>query len=329
MVSRQSILMLAPLLFGIYLPMCPTPEVRPTRPNDPVDIAELWEPPADIAQQDLFYGPWGREHAPHPGGIYRFVRPKTSGANPGMTVIDDHGRKWSVKQANHDAARHPEGPVEVFVSRVLSAVGYHQPPVYYLPAFTLRDTFGKRTEPGGRFRLDHDRLKDSGPWSWQQNPFVGTRPYNGLLVILMMLNSSDLKNSNNTLYRYKAGDRRQRWFVVRDLGIGLGNTGKVRPPRGDIDAFEEHGFITGIDNGFVTFDYRGYHEELIRQRITPEDVRWAGELIGQITYRQWRDAFRAGGFYEETASRFIARLQLKVTVARNLGPSAEGVPVGE
>jgi hypothetical protein len=79
----------------------------------------------------------------------------------------------------------------------------------------------------------------------------------------------------------------------------------------------------------VTFDYRGYHEELIRQRITPDDVRWAGELIGQITYRQWRDAFRAGGFYEETARRFIARLQLKATVARNIEPAPEAVPVGE
>jgi hypothetical protein len=326
---RQSMLALAPLVLGVYLPMCPTPQVRPTRPADEVDVAELWERPADIVAQDLFYGPRGRDHTPDPGATYRFVRPKVSGANPGLTVIDEDGRKWSVKQANHDRARHPEGPIEVVVSRILSAVGYHQPPVYYLPAFTLRDTFGVRTEPGGRFRLDHDRLKDRGTWSWQQNPFVGTRPYNGLLVILMMLNSSDLKNSNNTLYEFRAGDRRQHWFVVRDLGIGLGSTGRVRPPRGDIEEFEDHGFITGVENGFVTFDYRGYHEELIRQRLTPDDVRWAGELIGEITYRQWRNAFRAGGFHEETARRFIARLQLKVTVARILGEGPEGVPVGE
>ena len=324
--TRSSTL-LASLVWGIYLPTCPTPEVRPIRPSDPVDISELWVAPIDIAQQDLFYGPWGREHAPDPGATYRFARPKSGGTTPGMTVIDTQGRRWSVKQTNHDVAELPEGPVEVLVSRVLSAVGFHQPPVYYLPAFTLRDTFGRRTEMGGRFRLDHHSLKDRGTWSWQQNPFVGTSPYNGLLVILMMLDSSDLKNSNNALYEFRNGDRRQRWFVVRDLGIGLGDT--VGAQRGDIDAFEEHGFITGTENGFVTFDYRGYHEELIRHRITPEDVRWAGELIGQITYRQWRDAFRAGGFHEQTARRFVARLQLKVTVARNFKPSHEGVPVGE
>ena len=327
--TRPSMLMLAPLVFGMYLPMCPTPELRPTMPADQADISELWVRPVDIARQDLFYGPWGREHAPKSGGTYRFVRPKTGGGNPGMTVVDPQGRKWSVKQAHHDPARKPEGPVEVVVSRILSAVGYHQPPVYYLPAFTLRDTFGERTEPGGRFRLDHESLKDRGSWSWQQNPFVGTRPYNGLLVILMMLNSSDLENSNNTLYQVRVGDYRQQWFVVRDLGIGLGLTGKVSPPRGDIEAFEEHGFIEGIENGYVNFDYAGYHEELIRRRITPEDVRWAGELLGELSYRQWRDAFRAGGYHEQTARRFIARLQLKVTVARNLDQLPEGVPVGE
>jgi len=327
--ARESMLMLMPIVLAVYLPMCPAPEVRPTRPADQVDISQLWEPPADLAGQDLFYGPWGRDHAPDAEATYRFVKPKTRGENPGMTVVDPEGRKWSVKQSYHDRAHGPEGPVEVVVSRILSAVGYHQPPVYYLPAFTLRDTFGTRTEPGGRFRLDHRSLKDRGTWSWQQNPFVGTRPYNGLLVMLMMLNSSDLKNSNNTRYTVNAETGPRQWFVVRYLGIALGDTGKVRPPLGDIDAFEEHGFITGTENGFVTFDYRGYHEELIRQRITPADVQWAGELLGQITYRQWRDAFRAGGFHEQTGRRFIARLQLKVTVARNFEPSAEGVPVGE
>ena len=325
---RPSLLMLTPVVFGIYLPMCPAPELGPTIPADDVDLAELWKAPANVADADFFYGPWGREHAPDPADTYRVLRSKTSASNPEITVADSEGREWNVKQASDDRSRAAEGPTEVVISRILAGVGYHQPPVYYLPSFTLRDTFD-RIEPGGRFRLHDGSLKDRGSWSWQQNPFVGTRPYNGLLVILMMLNSSDLTNSNNTLYEVRTGKERQRWFVVRDLGIGLGSTGRVSPPRGDIDAFEEHGFITGVENGFVTFDYRGDHEELIQRRITPDDVLWAGELLGRITYRQWRDAFRAGGFDADTASRFIARLQLKVTVARNLERSREDVPVGE
>src|SRR5207245_6616983 len=52
-----------------------------------------------------------------------------------------------------------------------------------------------------------------------QNPFVGAKPYQGLLVILIMLDSSDLKNSNNTLYELKEPrEGATRWYVVRDVG---------------------------------------------------------------------------------------------------------------
>jgi hypothetical protein len=82
-------------------------------------------------------------------------------------VRDSRGREWHVKQAGHDD-RGAEGPVEVVLSRVLSAVGYHQPPVYFLPSFTMRDAHGTRTEPGGRFRLHGKVMKAVGEWSWQR-----------------------------------------------------------------------------------------------------------------------------------------------------------------
>jgi hypothetical protein len=119
-----------------------------------VQIEQLWERPDDLGERDLFEGPWGGEHAPIDDHSYRFVKPKTSGVNPGMTVTDRRGREWSVKQTAHDPDRGDEGPVEVALSRVLSAVGYHQPPVYYVQSFILEDPFGSRTEPGGRFRLE-------------------------------------------------------------------------------------------------------------------------------------------------------------------------------
>jgi hypothetical protein len=61
-------------------------------------------------------------HAPNPHVAYRFVNAKTTDTNPGMTVTDPSGRKWSVKQASHDPARGDEGPVEVTLSRVLSGL---------------------------------------------------------------------------------------------------------------------------------------------------------------------------------------------------------------
>jgi hypothetical protein len=309
-----------PLLLAVYYPGC-DPQMRTAPAVEQAPIDQLWRAPQSIAAQDLFNGPWGDAFAPDPAAPYRFMKSKTRGVNPGMTVVDPAGRKWSVKQASHDG-RAAEGPIEVVLSRVLSAVGYHQPPVYHLPAFQLADTFGVRTEPGGRFRLAHGDLTERGEWMWQENPFVGTKPYQGLLVILLMFNSSDLKNSNNTIYEHAtATGSSERWYVVRDLGTALGTTARVRAARADPDLFAAAPFLTGIAGGYVQFGYDGWHDELLRDRITPADVRWASALLGQLTDTQWRDAFRAGGFDPATAGRFIARLREKVVEGLALADS--------
>ena len=152
-------------------------------PPSQANIAELWEKPIDIAERDLFYGAWGAELAPDPDATYTFLKKKEHGTNPGVTVLDPDGREWHVKQPAH-TVQGDEGPTEVVLSRVLSAVGYHQPPVYFLRSLTVKDTTGTHVEPGGRFRLKEKSLKSIDSWSWQRNPFVGTRPYAALLVIL-------------------------------------------------------------------------------------------------------------------------------------------------
>ena len=59
--------------------------------------------------------------------------------------------------------------------------------------------------------------------------------------------------------------------------------------------------------------------QLVRS-ITPEDVRWTAGLLSRLTPRQWSDAFRAAGFGESEANRYIRRLQQKI---------AEGLRVGD
>ena len=319
----RALMLAVPVVFAMYMPTCVPRAVLPTVPEGDVRVAELWERPLDIWSQDLFFGPWGPERAPDPDATYTFIEKKRGGVNPGMTVRDPLGRVWKVKQPALDG-RLAEGPIEVVLSRVLSAVGYHQPPVYYLRAFTVTDASGTRRTLGGRFRLDDPSLKDVGEWSWQQNPFVGTRPYQGLLVILLMFNSSDLKNSNNTLYKFRHADRVDRWYVVRDIGTALGGTGRITPPRGEIERFERHGFIEGVENGFVNFEYHGWHQELIRGRITPHDVEWACSLLDDLTDSQWREAFLAGGYEPVLSDRFIRRLQAKVREGLALGRTMGG-----
>ena len=277
----------------------------------PVSGATLWERPADLTTRDLYYGPWGARNSPDPRAVYTFVERKHSGVNLGMDVVDPQGREWSVKQP-YPSGLDDEGPAEVVMSRLLSAVGYHQPPVYYLPSFTLKDDWGTHVERGGRFRLKGEALKDAGPWRWNENPFVGTRPFHGLLVLLMMANNTDLKNSNNSIYEYKSNGRVERRFVVRDVGSVLGDTNVVAARKNHPDSFERQPFILGVRNGFVDFASHRLYERLVRERITPADVVWASELLAGLSDRQWEDAFRAAGYQPQVANRFIRALREKV-----------------
>ena len=49
------------------------------------------------------------------------------------------------------------------------------------------------------------------------------------------------------------------------------------------------------------------------------DVQWICRRLAAISDRQWHDAFRAGGYAQPTAERYIRRLQQKI---------AEGLAVG-
>jgi hypothetical protein len=307
-------------LLAVACAGCVAPILRSTapRPSTPDQSAQLWEEPKDLPFRNLFDGPWGKDLAPSPTATYTFVSAKTVGVSPGFTVADEKGLEWSVKQG-------PEAKVEVVMSRVLSAVGYHQPPVYYLPRWTISGAASTSSpvQQEGRFRPKHTVLKEDGEWSWQENPFIGTRAYNGLRVLMMLLNESDLKNSNNSLYEVREpGDTQnaaRRWYVVRDIGTALGETGRLNPKRNDPKLFERTRFINRVKNGEVEFNYHGRHQELA-DHITPDDVRWMCNLLAQLRLEQWRDAFRAAGYDVPNSERFIVRIREKIAEGQALIP---------
>ena len=318
--TRYLSMVAVPVLLALYLPFCAA-DVKLVLAPDVAPPESLWVEPENLERADLFHGPWGLEYAPDPKATYQIIERKHTGINPGVTLVDPLGREWSVKQPSLDEPV-AEGPIEVVLSRVLSAIGYHQPPVFYQETVTVDDDWGLHTEPGGRFRLKLKVLKDRGSWSWQQNPHVGTRPYQGLLVVLLMFNSSDLKNDNNTIYEYRRTEPAERWLVVRDLGTALGSSGRFAPRKGDPRAFQREPFITGIRGGFVEFHYQGWHRELVDRRITPADVAWASNLLSRLSARQWHEAFRAGGYSPAAAAPFIDRLREKVADGQRLAIAA-------
>ena len=269
-------------------------------------LAELWVDPGP-SPRDLFWGVGGQKHAPPPDDTYLFEARDESGFSVSYDVTSADGMEWSAKIG-------AEAQTEVVVSRVLWGLGFHQPPVYYLPRWQLaRKDDETRTESEARFRPklpELDRLDEV--WRWKENPFTGTREFRGLLVVLLMLNSTDLKDDNNSIYQLKSPmDGASRWFVVRDVGAALGETGRLYPRRNWIVGFERQRFITGVSGDRVEFDYDGRHADLLAS-VTPDDVRWAARLMQRLTDAQWRDAFRAGNYADPIAARYIRRIEQKI-----------------
>lgn len=283
--------------------------IPPPRPATAEEMARLWSEPVDLAERDLFAGPWGLEHAPDPAATYSFAAKKKqgffSGFSPGYTVRGPDGVEWSAKQG-------PEAQAEVTASRLVWALGFHQPPNYYLEKWTLAGGGNPGPQTRARFRPDVKEMKNVGEWGWESNPFMGTPAVRGLLVMMVMLNNSDLKPAQNVIYDLKQPrEGAQRWYVVRDLGHSFGETGKYKAHRNDIVEFETEAFTKGVENGRVKFNWEGFHGKLLDQ-ITPADVQWTCERLSRLSDQQWQDAFRAGGYEPMLAERFIRRFKQKV-----------------
>jgi hypothetical protein len=301
-----------------------TRDVRlPDTPPSPEELAQLWIDP-DGKPRDLFWGAGGEKYAPSKDARYAFEQKDELGFSVSYDVKSPDGMEWSAKIG-------PEAQTEVVLSRVLWGLGYHQPPIYYLPSWDLVTEAGdvkKESEARFRPKLDSlERLEEY--WSWEKNQFIGTRPFNGLLVVLLMFNSTDLKDDNNSIYVVKqpvpGTPNVKKWFVVRDLGAALGETGKLYPRRNWIEGFERQGFLKGVEEGRIKFDFTGRHQQLLNI-IGPEDLQWAVARLERLTEKQWHDAFRAANYTAEIRDRYVRKIRQKIEEAKKVAVTAQATP---
>jgi hypothetical protein len=306
----KSVVLLVAVVACTYVP-----HAEPQSTGGGADLAELWQEPVDLLERNLLHGPGGAALVPPADGAFEFVAFKTSGTNPGYDVKDARGRAWSVKLG-------VEAQSEVTTSRILWAMGYPQPPTYYLSAFTLTGTdAGVKTN--ARFRTDLPQWRVGGEWSWYENPFVSTQPFRGLIVAQLVLNNWDMKTPNNRIYESTdpaATPRRQ--FMVRDVGSSLGHSKQFRlfamlgtrgmqGSKNDLEGFEQQGFIEKVEGDRVDFDYRGMNDALL-DTVTVPDVIWACEQLAKIPDGHWQAAFRAGAYPQAEADRYIAKIKSKI-----------------
>jgi hypothetical protein len=289
----------------------------------------LWTDPADIQTRNLFYGPGGKEH--QPGTQFSFVDEDMDGTNPKYNVKDSGGVKWKIKLG-------AEAGPETAATRLVWAVGYFVNEDYFVPDLHVTDLPGHLHRGGNLIGQDGEmrnaRLKRHlkgeekvGIWSWRDDPFARSREWNGLRVMMALINNWDLKDDNNEIYDNGAG----RVYLVKDLGASFGTTGynpRQATSKGNLNNYQHSHFITKTTNEyvdfavpsrpaiFVVFNPKEFFPRMkmrwIGKRVPRSDARWMGQMLAKLSPSQIRDAFRAAGYSAEDADRFARVVEQRI-----------------
>jgi hypothetical protein len=306
--------------------------VQPKSPS--TDIAAIWTDPGNIAAKNLLYGSGGQKGGPNPPVI--FEKEDVKGTNPKFDVRDQDGTKWKVKLG-------VEARPETVATRLLWAVGYFTEEDYLLPDLKV-DGLPKHLQRGQEFIKEggevHDtRLKrhpkhaeKGDEWRWRKNPFNGQREFNGLRVMMSLINNWDVKDENNAIYEDK--DSGKKLYVVTDLGASFGSIGyRLGPGRGkgNIGAYKNSKFITHVHSDYVDFSSPAHSTILgilgilsipdfvarmrlrwIGRHIPREDAKWIGGLLAQLKPSQIEDAFRSAGYSQHDVQTYAAAVEKRI-----------------
>src|ERR1700693_792783 len=296
--------------------------------------AVIWHQTIDVNQLDLSYGVGGKEDGPSPDAKYKFKKEDMNGTSPKFDVEDDHGVKWRVKMGQEPRA-------ETAATRLLFAAGYFVDEDYYidelhvegLPSLKRGQSFvtPDGVVHGARLERRMKEVKKLGTWDWFKNPFVGTKEFNGLRIMMALVNNWDLKTINNSIYEVND----QAEYVVSDVGATFGKTGDpIHRSKSVLKDYEDSKFIDKVTNDFVDFvmhsrppliaavnipNYeKRTHMQDVTKHIPRADAKWLGQRLSQLTEQQIRDCFRAGGYTQEEVEGYAAVIQNRIAALNAL-----------
>jgi hypothetical protein len=182
-----------------------------------------------------------------------------------------------------------------------------------------------------RFEADDPEVRkffEEHSWSWNDNPFLGTRELSGLKIVMMLLSNWDSKDrrdvargSNTAIFDERVGRwprvRREAHYLLTDWGGAMGKWGSNVVTRGrwDVDGFEAQTpqFVTGIKDGRVVFGYAGQRTADIAGDIPVEHARWFHGYASRISERQLVEGLLASGATDDEANRFARALVARIS----------------
>jgi hypothetical protein len=249
--------------------------------------------------------------------------------------------KWKVKLGD-------EAKPETVASRLVWAVGYFADEDYFVPELRVKE-MPTRLHRGHKFvsadgvahdarlKRDNSNQKKVGIWSWFDDPFTGTRELNGLRVLMAVIDNWDLKDENNSVLAVNTPGGARSVYLVSDLGASFGPTGfgwTRSKSRGNLKAYERAKWIREVTPYYVDFnvpsrpavDHLPYvrqysmrlHLREIGRKIPRQDVKWMAGLLGRLSGRQIRDAFRAAGYDAQYTEAFSRELEERIATLKAL-----------
>jgi hypothetical protein len=322
----RSLFVLALILFFTFSVSVFPQDKRKEKKALPKGTPVLWRNPVDIRSRDLFLGPGGAEMKPETSEL-TFIKEEKGGYSPKFRVRDASGREWVAKLGK-------EAQPETVAVRLLWAVGYPTEINYLIPCVHIRNAPKprkkvERCEGEGfanvRFEARPEGVKRAGEWKWKQNPFVGTRQLQGLIVMMGLLNNWDIKDSNNVILYVSEGERGagESQYAISDLGATFGKTGRLpflwrfSRSRNNPQDYVKARFIDKVKGNRVAFRYGGKNRGLFRN-ITIEQAKWIGDLLSRLSDRQLADAFRAANYNPSAVRLLTGAVRRRINELTNL-----------
>ena len=282
----------------------------------------LWQEPTDIASRDLLTGPGGEAMKPDLSQV-TFVRDqKGGGFSINYRVHDAAGKIWVAKLGK-------EAQPETASTRLVWAVGYVTEINYLVPCIHIEGA------PEPRYKVERCEgkgfaniklearpkgVKRLESWSWANNAFSGTKEFQGLIVLMSLLNNWDLKDDNNKIiYLPAAADgQAELRYIISDLGATFGKTGGVfSRSRNEAESYARTKFVEGVEGDKVRFSYGGKNSGLFKN-ITIENTKWIGGWLSRLSDQQIGDAFRAANYSPEEVELLTHAVRARIDQLVNL-----------
>ena len=306
------------VLFALLIPSVETgvaksKKKKATASGTPV----MWRQPTDIGSRDLFLGPGGERMRPDLSRI-TLVKEEKGGYSKKYRVRDGEGHEWVAKIGK-------EAQSETAAVRLLWGLGYVTEVNYLVPRVTIP---GKGTFTNVRFEARPNNWKRSGEWKWKQNPFVSTPEYQGLKIMMALINNWDLKDTNNVLIQVPTSRGNEVRYVISDLGATFGHASTVpviwrfTRSRNNPQDYAKSDFLEKVKGNRVQLHYGGKNRGLMKN-ITVEDAIWLGNLLAQLSDQQLRDAFRAANYRPDQIDVLTREVRARTNELVRLRPNVQ------